>query len=336
MRTLRYLVLAIFFLLIIVVVIGFFLPSKAHIERSVEINRSKETIFQIVNSQNNFNKWSPWFEKDKKALYTLTGNEKGVGSKLSWQGNSDVGTGSSEIIGSKLNQSVTTELFFGKDDHPAYATLSLKANKQSTIVTWSFDNDFGYNVFFRYFGFVIEEMIAPDYVKGLSNLKKHAESLPLYDYSSISPVTSHAEAVYTFGFSSSKNSDEITASIGTAYEKIVAFVSTNNIDIVGPPKLTTLGYSSDSYKFLAAIPVENNAVVDKTGIVVASTTYEGKAIKIIHRGSYDKFEQTYNVLFSYLDQYGIEKNGNPWEDFVTDPTKVAEENLITHIYQPIK
>ena len=305
-------------------------------QRSIEVNRSKETIFQVINSQSNFNKWSPWFEKDKMARYNLQGNESGVGSKLSWQGNNDVGTGSNEIIGSQLNQSVTTELYFGKDDHPAYATLSLKEHKESTLVTWSFDNDFGYNVFFRYFGFVIEDMIAPDYERGLSNLKKHVESLPLYDYSNISSVTTHANTVYTLEFFSSNNSNEISAAIGAAYGKIIGFVSTNNINTTGSPKLVTLGFSPDNNHFLAVIPVESNTITDEKGDIVASTMYAGKAIKIIHTGSYNNFKQTYDVLSSYLEHHNLEKNGSSWEDFVTDPTKVTEENLVTHIYQPIK
>lgn len=336
MRTLRYLVLALFFLLLVIVVIGFFLPSKAYMQRSIEVNRSKETVFQVINSLSNFNEWSPWFEKDINANYILSGNKSGVGSKLSWQGNNEVGSGSNEIIGSKLNQSVKTELFFGKDDHPAYATLSLKENKESTIVTWSFENDFGYNVFFRYFGFVLEDMIAPDYEKGLSNLKKHVESLPLYDYSDISSVTTNADAVYTFEFSSNTNNKEITKAIGAAYGKIIAFISANNINMAGTPKIITLDFSPDNYHFLAVIPVDNNTIVDEKNEVLASTMYAGKAIKMIHKGSYSNFKQSYDILFAYLTQNQLERNGDPWEDFVTDPASVTEENLVTHIYQPIK
>lgn len=336
MRTLRYLVLAILFLLLIVVVVGFFLPSKVHMQRSVEINRSKETVFQVINSLGNFNKWSPWFEKDINAKYTVTGAASGVGSKLTWQGNNDVGTGSNEIIDSKLNKSVKTELFFGKDDHPAYATLSLKENNGTTIVAWSFENDFGYNVFFRYFGFVLEDMIAPDYEKGLSNLKKHVESLPLYDYSDISTVTTSETTVYTYESSSSTKQGKITTAIGVAYEKIIGFITANNINMAGSPKIITLGFSPDNYQFLAVIPVDQNNVVDDNGEIMASSMYAGKALKIIHQGSYNNLKQSYDILFAYLTQNNLEKNGHPWEDFVTDPSTVAQEDLITYIYQPIK
>ena len=335
MRTLRYLVLALIFLLLVVVVIGFFLPSKVKMERSIEINRDAATIFQVVNSLSNFNKWSPWFEKDINAQYTVSGDVEGVGSKLSWQGNQNVGTGSNEIIESQTNQSIKMRMFFGKDDKPAYATISLKPNEEITRVTWAFENDFGYNVFFRYFGLVLEDMIAPDYEKGLANLKKYVESLPLYDYSDVSVVTTTADKVYTTE-EKIASEQEITSSIAAAYAKIMAFISANNLNISGTPKIITLDFSNDSFHFKAAIPVANNQVVDENKQIIGEQMYAGKAVKIIHKGSYQNFKQTYDVLFAYMAQNQLKKNGYPWEDFVTDPADVTEDELITHIYQPIK
>ncbi len=335
MRTLRYLVLALIFLLLVVVVIGFFLPSKVKMERSIDIDRDAATIFQVVNSLSNFNKWSPWFEKDINAQYTVSGNVAGVGSKLSWQGNQNVGTGSNEIIESQSNQSIKMRMFFGKDDKPAYATIFLKPSTKTTKVTCAFENDFGYNVFFRYFGLVLEDMIAPDYEKGLANLKKHVESLPLHDYSGVSIVTTTADKVYTIE-SNVISQQAITSSIAAAYAKIMTFISTNEINITGTPKIITLDFSDDNFHFKAAIPVANNQVVDENKQIIGEQMYAGKAVKIIHKGSYQNFKRSYDILFAYMTQNQLKKNGYPWEDFVTDPADVTEDELITHIYQPIK
>ena len=336
MRTLRYLVLAMLFLLVVVVIIGFFLPAKVHVERSIKINRKPHVVFQVVNSLSHFNQWSPWFEKDVNATYKLSGNHAGVGSKLSWQGNQKVGVGSNEIIESKSNSYIKTKLFFGKDDHPAYAVISLKKESDSTIVTWSLENDFGYNIFYRYFGFVLEDMIAPDYEKGLNNLKTHVESLPLHDYSNISIENVSSELIYGIESKSSIQNDDITAAIATAFEKIMAFISTKGIKQASSPKIVSLGNFENGYRFLAAIPVTDNSLVDESGEITGSTTYAGKAIKFVHKGSYRNFNKSYDIIFAYIAQNNFEINGNPWEDFVTDPGTVNEKNLITHIYQPIK
>ena len=336
MRTLRYLVLAMLFLIVVVVTIGFFLPAKVQLHRTIEINRSPDVVFQVVNSLSHFNKWSPWFEKDVNASFELSGSPTGVGSKLSWQGNKGVGVGSNEIIESTLNSHIKTKLFFGKEEHPAYATISLKENKKSTLVTWSLENDFGNNIFYRYFGFVIEDMIAPDYEKGLLNLKLYVESLPLYDYSEIEIVNTSAQFVYAIESKTSLNHEEITESIEMAFGKVMGFLATNKIKQSGSPKIITLTNTNNHYQFLAAIPVNNNDLVNEASEIKALSMYTGKAIKMTHKGSYRDFKGSYDLIYAYMAQNNLLQNGNPWEDFVTDPGVVEESNLITHIFQPIK
>ncbi len=178
MRTLRYLVLALLFLLLVTIVVGFFLPAKVHLERSTIISRDADKVFTVINSLSNFNKWSPWYAHDINADYVVGGPDSGVGSKLTWQGNDKIGKGSNEIIESKQNQYIKTKFYFGKSENPAYSKITLLSVENGTKVTWAFENDFGYNVFYRYFGLILEDMIAPDYEKGLDNLKEHLESIP--------------------------------------------------------------------------------------------------------------------------------------------------------------
>jgi len=169
-------VLALLFLLLVAVIVGFFLPAKVHLERSTVINKEADKIFTVLNSLSYFNQWSPWFDYDPNANYVLSGPEAGVGSTLTWQGNEKIGTGSNEIIESKQNQYIRTKFYFGKSESPAFSKISLSSDENGTKVTWAFYNDFGYNVFYRYFGLVLEDMIAPDYEKGLKNLKEYIEA----------------------------------------------------------------------------------------------------------------------------------------------------------------
>ncbi len=336
MKTLRYIVLALIFLILVAVVVGFFLPAKVHLERSVEINRDKTTIFKVINALENFNKWSPWYELDVNAEYKISGPQSGVGSKLEWHGNESVGDGVNEIIESVENDHTKTRMFFGKSDAPAYSIISLEQKGDKTKVTWAFENDFGMNVFYRYFGLVIEDMIAPDYEKGLKKLKTYVESLPKNDFSPLSIVTTPAQAVYTFKSSATIGESDISQVIGAAYQKIISFLVANNIEMNGSPKIINLNFDEKNFEFLAAIPVANNDKVDETGTIKATQMYAGKAVKLIHKGAYENFKKSYAVLNEYLAYNNLEKNGNSWEDYVTDPAQVAEPDLITHIYQPIK
>ncbi len=335
MRTLKYMVLALIFLVLAALVVGFFLPSKIEMQRSITIERSSEKIYTVINSLKNFNNWSPWVEKDSKANYTYSGPDVGVGSKMTWEGNSQVGKGSQEILESVANEVVITELYFGKSQQPAKATLSLISEQNKTKVTWKFESDAGGDILARYFGLAIEDLLAPDYEKGLANLKQYVESLPLYDYSSISVVQAPIQKTYQVEGQSNMEQQQMSAAIAASYAKIVAFLTANNILMNGSPKIINKKYEDNVYQFIAAIPVDNNELTDESGVVIASTMPQGKSIKIIHKGGYDSLADSYKLMNAYIYENKLTIKGSTWEDYITDPSMVEVAELITHIYQPI-
>ena len=43
-----------------------------------------------------------------------------------------------------------------------------------------------------------------------------------------------------------------------------------------------------------------------------------------------------NRFYAAVAALGIERNGDSWESYVSDPTKTAEAKLLTYIYYPIR
>ena len=114
MKILKPILIGLVALIVLLALIGLFLPSAAHVERSVSIAAPPAAVYDIVNDLRRFNEWSPWFEKDPKARYSFSGPERGVGSRLEWSSDhSSVGTGSQEIVESVPDQRVRTRLDFG-------------------------------------------------------------------------------------------------------------------------------------------------------------------------------------------------------------------------------
>lgn len=164
-------------LLVILVVIGLFLPSSAQVERSVVIEAPPETVYAIVSDFNQFNSWSPWYENDPNADYTISPSGTGVGATFSWASEvPGVGSGSQQIIALEENRLVEIKLDFGPDGQAtsSYALESLPDG--STRVTWGFDTDFGYDLIGRYLGLVFDKWIGQDYEKGLAKLRQLVES----------------------------------------------------------------------------------------------------------------------------------------------------------------
>lgn len=154
---------------------GLLLPANSHLERSTVIERPPAEVFATLNSFGRFNQWSPWFEIDPSAKYTYSGPASGVGAKLSWVGNSSVGSGSQEIIESVPEGRIVSALDFGGSQ--AKATFQLTPDGNGTRVTWSLDSEHGYNPINRLFGaFMLDDMVGKDYEKGLAKLKDLLES----------------------------------------------------------------------------------------------------------------------------------------------------------------
>lgn len=162
-------------LLILLAVIGLLLPSSARVERSILINAPAAEIFPHLNGMRAFHAWSPWSDIDPETVYQFQGPEQGVGSRMTWEsGNSHVGGGSQEIVDSVPDQRVEMKLEFG-DKGDGNATFLLEPEGAATRVRWQFSTVFGWDLFGRYVGLMLDSMIGVSYDKGLRDLKAEVE-----------------------------------------------------------------------------------------------------------------------------------------------------------------
>ncbi len=61
---------------------------------------------------------------------------------------------------------------------------------------------------------------------------------------------------------------------------------------------------------------------------------EGKALKFVHRGSYDNMDNTYEAITNHLDDKKLEAKDTFIEEYMTDPLKTEEDNLVINVYVP--
>ncbi len=165
-------------LVVVLIALGFVLPDKAHIERSVVIKAPQETVYALVADLNEAGKWSPWQEYDPSMTATVTGS--GVGQKQIWV-SKKMGNGSQEIAALAPPSRVDFNLDFGTHG-VATAVMTLEPVADGTKVVWSFDSNMrkGVPVYMApmstYMGFFMDAMLGKDYDKGLANLKRVAEA----------------------------------------------------------------------------------------------------------------------------------------------------------------
>ena len=164
---------------LVVAAIGFLLPSKVHVERSISIHAKQEVVYDFLSDLNNWNKWSPWYNLDTATKYIYEGPAKGMGAIMKWESkNKHVGSGSLKISEAIPNQMIKLDLdFIGEGT--AITSQKIETEVSGTRVTWSFDADMGYNPLMRIMGkLFFDSAVGKDYEKGLQKMKTVIESLP--------------------------------------------------------------------------------------------------------------------------------------------------------------
>lgn len=169
--------------LTIVVLIAIFLiyvamkPAHFHVERTAQIAASPATVFDNVNDLHKWTAWSPYMDLDPNVTQTYAGPQSGVGSSMTWSGNSKAGAGTMTIIESRPSELIRIRIDFLK---PFAATdtaiFTFQPEGGQTKTTWAME---GENPFlFKAVDTVMnmDKMVGDDFEKGLSRLKKVSEA----------------------------------------------------------------------------------------------------------------------------------------------------------------
>lgn len=179
MKFLKYAAWSTLGLAALLLAVGLFLPTSAHVERSIRTTASPDAIYAIVSGFQRFNEWSPWAGLDPETRYEYSGSATGVGARMNWSSEKpEVGSGSQEITAVEPGRSVTMRLDF---DGQSAATSTMVIEPEAgggSLVRWSFDTSFEDSFLMRYFGLMFDGMIGADYEKGLIRLKSIAEATP--------------------------------------------------------------------------------------------------------------------------------------------------------------
>jgi effector-binding domain-containing protein len=89
------------------------------------------------------------------------------------------------------------------------------------------------------------------------------------------------------------------------------------------------------FSYLAEIPVEQEPKNLPKTISIAKSP-DGKALKFVHRGSYENMDNTYEAITNHLDDKKLEAKDTFIEEYITDPLKTREDKLVINVYVPLK
>ena len=146
---------------------NWFISPDYKIERSIEINVPTYIVYEQVTDLHQWENWAIWWKQDTAMITNYSGEERGLGAKMIWT--SDVvGDGDLEIIECS-SQGMKTKLAWGN------GSWHFEETENGTNVSWSMSGKMPFLMSFL--TMFIEDMVAPDFEKGLTGLKEVCESL---------------------------------------------------------------------------------------------------------------------------------------------------------------
>ena len=322
----------------LLVIVGLLLPRHTRVEVSALVDAPPATVYALVNDFRRVDLWSPKTASDPNARVVYSGPPRGIGATVTWDG-VIVGSGTQTIVESRPYEHIATMINPGEAGE-ARTWFDFAQEDSKTRVTWGFAHDHGLNLVGRYFALLLSGVVKREFENGIAALQELVESLPRTDFGDLEVEHLAVEAL-EIAYRSSTSPPEAAArsdAMGKAYFEILSFIVALGLAEDGAPMSVMRGCVGGQLRFDAAIPVRG--VSDSTprdgAAVKLGRTYAGPAIRVRHSGSYRQLGVTHRKIAAYLAALGLERNGDGWETYVSDPTRVPESELLTDIYYPVR
>jgi hypothetical protein len=175
-RALRLLVLLFGFGVLVVVLVGLFLPKTWSVERNRLVRAAPERLQAELEDLHTWPAWTPWSqERDASLQIRYDGPARGAGARMSWQGQV-LGGGSLTITRATPGLGVEYEIVFAGVDQPARGAVVLAAEPAGTRVTWRDGGELTWNPMHRVLRPVLEAKLGRDFDDGLARLAARVEA----------------------------------------------------------------------------------------------------------------------------------------------------------------
>ncbi len=120
-----------------------------------------------------------------------------------------------------------------------------------------------------------------------------------------------------------------------SFKALSTLLDKQGIKPSGNPMIVYTSTDDTGFTFLAEIPVEQDPKNLAKDMSIGKSP-EGKALKFVHRGSYDNMDNTYEAITNHLDDKKLEAKDTFIEEYLTDPLKTSEDKLVINVYVPLK
>jgi hypothetical protein len=177
-KILKVLVFGLVGVLVLLLLVGFFMPKSWKVQRRITIDAPPAAVHAHIADLSRWPEWMPWMAEDPKMTLFFEGERTTVGSVMRWH-SEKMGDGALTLTRSAPAQGIGYDLMMKEFDEPAHGSIALVpdgANAERTRVTWIDEGNVGANPFMRLAVPLLEAMLGTYFDRGLATLERNVEA----------------------------------------------------------------------------------------------------------------------------------------------------------------
>ncbi|MDA3873436.1 MAG: SRPBCC family protein [Kiritimatiellae bacterium] len=305
---------------------------KTHVSRSIDIAVPIENVFDRISDFHQWRKWSPWLfvEPDCKLTY----REDGSGNR--WEGDL-IGCGEIERLDIRNPESMTCELRIEKPwKSVSTVEFQLESIGDGCRVTWTLDGSLPLPML--WLKPMLECIVGMDYIRGLTMLKDLCETGTVPSVVTLQKNESFP-GCQLIGVRTTCSMTEIGPSMERDLLRLHGWMDQEGISPSAPP--ISIYHKWKMGKGLCVytigFPVKKLPDTPPAEFVTLSVP-STSAFVVEHTGPYRHLGNAWAVGMTHerAKRFPRNKNRDPFEIYVNDPTITPEDQIVTRIYFPQK
>jgi effector-binding domain-containing protein len=132
------------------------------------------------------------------------------------------------------------------------------------------------------------------------------------------------------------NWDNAFDSLVEAFKTVQAYVEKEGLKPSGPAMTIYTAIDDTGFNFQAAIPVTEAPKTPTEGGIGVGSSPDGKALKFVHRGSFESTVSTYDTISHFLEEKQLDSKDVLIEEYTSDLATTPEDKLVINIFVPIE
>lgn len=331
---------ALFFL-----VVGLFLPSKARIQRQIELGNPTTQVYDMLNGFHRFKDWSPW-AADGGMQINKSGERYGEGATLEYKSEA---YGEGKIVLSSTEFEDEGKISFDLENDWRGTNKSMEfriipdAKTRAVNLVWTTRVEYGMDIPGRYAGMYLDARIGELMETALDRFAAVMATVPYVDYSQMTVEETNIpgyDILYVGGGvpSAPRKWDEAELLMDQSWKQVETFMTSNKIEPSGARLRIMNVYGEESNDCSMAYPVPA-VTVPVTGNVRIGRSYEGAVLKtqyIGNRVAINVPRGPREALKAYAATHGFEYN---WDGSGQFDYWVGDDEVtgypITDVYLPV-